>query len=151
MAGCVGSQSIWERTIGCILLGGAGGISAGSTVHGTGEVARVPVGEALLGRVVDALGVPLDGGEPITTGGSLPVEQPAPAIVDRALVTRPLATGLLVVDAMIPLGRGQRELIIGDRGTGKTAIAVDAIINQRSSDVICVYAAVGQKARRSRR
>jgi F-type H+/Na+-transporting ATPase subunit alpha len=135
-----------EKTIGCVLLGDSGAITAGSSVHGTGEVARVPVGEALLGRVVDALGVPLDGGDPLAAEALLPVEQPAPAIVDRALVTRPLATGLLVVDAMIPLGRGQRELIIGDRGTGKTAIAVDAIINQRTSDVICVYAAIGQKA-----
>jgi F-type H+/Na+-transporting ATPase subunit alpha len=135
-----------ETAIGVVLLGGTGAIAAGSIVRGTGEVARVPVGEALLGRVVDALGAPLDGGEPIAAEGLAPVEQPAPAIVDRALVTRPLATGLLVVDAMIPLGRGQRELIIGDRGTGKTAIAVDAIINQRSSGVICVYAAIGQKA-----
>jgi F-type H+/Na+-transporting ATPase subunit alpha len=135
-----------EAAIGVVLLGGTGAISAGSIVRGTGEVACVPVGEALLGRVVDALGMPLDSGEPIIAEGLAPVEQPAPAIVDRALVTRPLATGLLVVDAMIPLGRGQRELIIGDRGTGKTAIAVDAIINQRSSAVICVYAAIGQKA-----
>jgi F-type H+-transporting ATPase subunit alpha len=135
-----------EEAIGVVLLGDTGAIAAGSIVRGTGEVARVPVGEALLGRVVDALGMPLDSGEPIAAEGLAPVEQPAPAIVDRALVTRPLATGLLVVDAMIPLGRGQRELIIGDRGTGKTAIAVDAIINQRASEVICVYAAIGQKA-----
>ncbi|HUZ74191.1 MAG TPA: F0F1 ATP synthase subunit alpha [Stellaceae bacterium] len=135
-----------EEAIGCVLLGDSGGIAAGSIVRGTGEVARVPVGEALLGRVVDGLGLPLDGGAPIEAKDLVPVEQPAPAIVDRALVTRPIATGLLVVDATIPLGRGQRELIIGDRGTGKTAIAVDTIINQRSSDVICVYAAVGQKA-----
>ena len=135
-----------EAAIGVVLLGDTGAIAAGSIVRGTGEVARVPVGEGLLGRVVDALGLPLDGGEPVAAERLAPVEQPAPAIVDRALVTRPLATGLLVVDAMIPLGRGQRELIIGDRGTGKTAIAVDAIINQRSSDVICVYAAIGQKA-----
>ena len=135
-----------DDTIGCVLLGADPRISAGSTVHGTGEVARVPVGAALLGRVVDALGNPLDGGDAIAAEAFAPVEQPAPAIVDRALVTRPLATGLLVVDAMIPLGRGQRQLIIGDRGTGKTAIAVDTIINQRSSDVICVYAAIGQKA-----
>jgi F-type H+/Na+-transporting ATPase subunit alpha len=135
-----------EGSIGCVLLGSAGGVPAGSIVRGTGEVARVPVGEALLGRVVDALGVPLDGGKPLGTPFTAPVEAPAPAIVDRSLVVRPLATGLLVVDAMIPLGRGQRELVIGDRGTGKTAIAVDAMINQRSSDVICIYAAVGQKA-----
>jgi F-type H+-transporting ATPase subunit alpha len=135
-----------EEAIGCVLMGDTSGIPAGSVVRGTGEVARVPVGDALLGRVVDPLGVPLDGGAPVDTESFLPVEQAAPAIVARALVTRPLATGLLVVDAMIPLGRGQRELIIGDRGTGKTAIAVDTIINQRSSDVICVYAAIGQKA-----
>ena len=135
-----------EDTIGCMLLGGSSAIPAGSIVHGTGEVARVPVGTALLGRVIDALGKPLDGGEPLVAEALAPVEQPAPAIIDRALVTRPLATGLLVIDAMIPLGRGQRELIIGDRETGKTAIAVDTIINQRASDVICVYAAVGQKA-----
>ncbi|MGD0332023.1 MAG: F0F1 ATP synthase subunit alpha [Xanthobacteraceae bacterium] len=135
-----------EETIGCVLLGETSGISAGSIVRGSGEVAHVPVGDALLGRVVDALGIPLDGNGPLETAQFSPVEQPAPAIVQRALVTRPLATGLLVIDAMIPLGRGQRELIIGDRETGKTAIAVDAIINQKSSDVICVYAAVGQKA-----
>jgi F-type H+-transporting ATPase subunit alpha len=135
-----------EEAIGVVLLGDTAGIAAGSLVHGTGEVARVPVGDALLGRVVDALGAPLDGGAPVAAQALAAVEQPAPAIVDRALVTRPLATGLLVVDAMIPLGRGQRELIIGDRGTGKTAIAVDAMINQRSTGVICVYAAIGQKA-----
>jgi F-type H+/Na+-transporting ATPase subunit alpha len=134
-----------EETIGCLLLGESNSVAAGSSVRGTGTVARVPVGEALLGRVVDALGRPLDGQGPFETTQLSPVEQPAPMIIDRALVTRPLATGLLVIDAMIPLGRGQRELIIGDRETGKTAIAVDAIINQRSSDVICVYAAVGQK------
>jgi F-type H+/Na+-transporting ATPase subunit alpha len=132
--------------IGCILFGEAGDIAAGSVVRGSGEVARVPVGEALLGRVVDALGVPLDGGAAIAARAFAPVEQPAPAIVDRALVDRPLATGLVAIDAMIPLGRGQRELIIGDRGTGKTAIAVDTIINQAKSDVISVYAAIGQKA-----
>ena len=135
-----------EAEIGCVLLGETSGIQSGSAVRGTGEVARVPAGDALLGRVVDPLGMPLDGGEPLEMPLYLPVERPAPAIVDRSLVTRPLATGLLVIDAMIPLGRGQRELIIGDRGTGKTAIAVDTIINQRSSDVICVYAAVGQKS-----
>jgi len=134
-----------EDAIGCVLLAGSSIVAAGTVVHGTGQVARVPVGEALLGRVVDALGATLDGGSPVAAERFAPVEQPAPAIVDRALVARPLATGLLVIDATIPLGRGQRELIIGDRGTGKTAIAVDAMINQRSSDVICIYAAVGQK------
>ena len=135
-----------EQAIGCVLLGDATRVAAGSLVRGTGEVARVPVGDALLGRTVDALGQPLDGGEAVAAATFAPVEQPAPAIVERDLVTRPLATGLLVVDAMIPLGRGQRELIIGDRATGKTAVAVDTMINQRHSDVICVYAAVGQKA-----
>lgn len=135
-----------EEVIGCVLLGDAGGIAAGSRVRGTGEVARVPVGDGLLGRVVDALGTPLDGGAPVAAEAFAAIEQPAPAIVDRALVTRPLATGILAIDAVIPLGRGQRELIIGDRGTGKTAIAVDAMINQRSTDAICVYAAIGQKA-----
>ena len=135
-----------EETIGCVLLGDTGPIAAGSRVRGTGRVASVPVGDALLGRVVDALGEPLDGGKSLEGVQFMPVEQMAPAIIDRALVTQPLATGLLVIDAMIPLGRGQRELIIGDRATGKTAIAVDAMINQRSSDVLCVYAAVGQKA-----
>ena len=135
-----------EETIGCLLLGETAGIPAGSTVRGTGDVARVPVGEALLGRVVDPLGVPLDGKGTLASTQLSAVERPAPMIIDRALVTRPLATGLLVIDAMIPLGRGQRELIIGDRETGKTAIAVDTIINQKSSEVICVYAAVGQKA-----
>jgi len=134
------------ETIGCMLLGDDTGIAAGSVVRGTGEVAEVPVGDALLGRVVDALGRPLDGLAPPQTTATEPIERPAPGIIDRELVTVPLATGLLVVDAMIPLGRGQRELIIGDRRTGKTAIAVDTIINQRDTDVICIYAAIGQKA-----
>ena len=133
-------------SIGCVLLGDSTSIAAGSLVHGSGEVARVPVGDALLGRVVDALGTPLDGGPAIQAESYLPVERAAPAIVDRALVDRPLSTGILVIDATVPIGRGQRELIIGDRATGKTAIAVDTILNQRSSDVICIYAAVGQKA-----
>ncbi len=135
-----------EEEIGCILLGEADGIAAGTAVRGTGEVARTPVGHGLLGRVVDAVGTPLDGGPAPAAEASLPVERPAPAIVDRALVQRPLATGLLVIDAMIPLGRGQRELIVGDRGTGKTAVAVDTIINQRDTEVICIYAAIGQKS-----
>ncbi len=121
-------------------------IGAGSRVFGTGEIIRVPVGEALLGRTVDPLGRPLDGGDAIAAERRDPIQRPAPGIVDRDLVSEPLATGILVVDAMIPLGRGQRELIVGDRKTGKTAIALDAIINQRDSDVICIYAAIGQKA-----
>ena len=135
-----------EGSIGCVLLGEAAGVAAGSLVRGTGDVMRVPVGNALLGRVVDALGRPLDGREAVAAQSLAPIERPAPAIVDRALVDRPLATGLLAIDATLPLGRGQRELIIGDRATGKTAIAVDTIIRQRASDVICVYAAIGQRA-----
>ena len=137
---------IAEGSIGCVLLGEAVEAGAGSLVKGTGDVMRVPVGQALLGRVVDALGRPLDGAPPIAAQAFAPIERPAPAIVDRALVDEPLATGLLVIDSTLPLGRGQRELIIGDRATGKTAIAVDTIIRQRTSDVICVYAAIGQKA-----
>jgi F-type H+-transporting ATPase subunit alpha len=138
--------SLEREAIGCVLLGPDKGIMAGDRVHGTGEVVRVPVGEALLGRVVDSVGAPLDGKGPVAAARFEPVEKPAPAIVDRDQVRVPLMTGLTVVDAMIPLGRGQRELIIGDRKTGKTAIAVDAIISQKHSDVVCVYAAVGQKA-----
>lgn len=135
-----------EGSIGCVLLSEAARVTAGSLVKGTGDVMRVPVGNGLLGRVVDALGRPIDGGEPIAGRALAAVERPAPPIVDRELVDRPLATGLLVIDAALPLGRGQRELIIGDRATGKTAVAVDTIIRQRATDVICVYAAIGQKA-----
>jgi F-type H+-transporting ATPase subunit alpha len=132
--------------IGAVLLDRAEATAAGGQVKGTGEVVRVPVGESLLGRVVDPLGRPLDGGPPVSFERREPVERPAPAILDRDLVTEPLHTGVLVVDAMVPIGRGQRELIIGDRSTGKTSIALDAILSQKHSDVICVYAAVGQKA-----
>jgi F-type H+-transporting ATPase subunit alpha len=132
--------------VGCVLLGPGAGIAAGSEVSPTGDVVRTPVGEALLGRVVDALGTPLDDGAEIRADRLDPVERPAPPIVDRDPVSRPLQTGLLVVDTMVPIGRGQRELIIGDRKTGKSAIAVDTILNQKNSDVVCVYAAIGQKA-----
>ncbi|MEJ2120576.1 MAG: F0F1 ATP synthase subunit alpha [Alphaproteobacteria bacterium] len=135
-----------EERVGCVLLGSGETITAGSRVQGTGEIIRVPVGEALLGRIVDPLGRPLDEGPPIDASRRDPIDRPAPSIVDRDLVVQPLMTGLTVVDSMIPLGRGQRQLIVGDRKTGKTAIAVDTVINQRSSDVICVYAAIGQKA-----
>lgn len=134
-----------ETHVSCVLLGAGEGIVAGSRVEGTGEVIRVPVGEALLGRVVDPVGSPLDDGPPIETDRRDPIQRPAPGIVERDLVTEPMMTGLTVIDAMIPLGRGQRELIIGDRKTGKTAIALDTMINQRDSGVICIYAAVGQK------
>ncbi|WP_319637470.1 F0F1 ATP synthase subunit alpha [Pacificispira spongiicola] len=135
-----------DGSVGCVLLGGSEAISAGHKVWGTGEIIRVPVGEGLLGRMVDPTGQPLDGGAAIEAARYDPIERPAPGVVDRELVTQPLMTGLTVVDAMIPLGRGQRELIIGDRKTGKTAIAVDTVINQRDTGVICVYACIGQKA-----
>ena len=133
-------------TLGCVLLDETEGIKAGDRVDGTGEVVRVPVGPALLGRTVDPLGRPLDGGAKIDAEGHEPVERPAPAIIDRDFVSEPVQTGLLVLDSMFALGRGQRELIIGDRAIGKTAIAVDCIINQRTSDIICVYVAIGQKS-----
>ena len=140
------AMTIGERSLGCVLLAADDRLSAGSKVFNTGKIARVPVGEGLLGRVVSPLGDPLDEGAPIVAERFDPVEKPAPGIVDRDLVTEPMLTGLTVIDAMIPLGRGQRQLIIGDRKTGKTAIAVDAIINQRHSDVICIYTSIGQKA-----
>lgn len=133
--------------IGCILLGDAPTMSAPVTAcTAPGAIVRVPVGDGLLGRVVDPLGRPLDDGPAIESHDFKPIETAAPGIMDRDLVTEPLNTGVTVIDAMFPLGRGQRELIIGDRSTGKTAIAVDTIINQRSSDVISVYIAVGQKS-----
>ncbi len=140
------AQTLDRDSIGCVLLDPEQGIGAGSEVRGTGDVVRVPVGPALLGRVVDPLGRPLDDGPPIAAARHAPIEQPAPDIVDRALVTEPVQTGILVIDALFPLGRGQRELIIGDRAIGKTAIAVDTIINQKSSDLVCIYVAVGQKS-----
>ncbi|WP_400770957.1 F0F1 ATP synthase subunit alpha [Methylosinus sporium] len=131
--------------IGVVLLDSGESIEAGARVFGTGEVAHTPVGEGLLGRVVDPLGRPLDGGEPISAAAFHPVERDAPSIIARDLVTEPVESGILVVDSMFALGRGQRELIIGDRATGKTSIAIDAIINQRHSDLVCVYVAVGQR------
>jgi F-type H+-transporting ATPase subunit alpha len=135
-----------EDEVGCVLLGDDTKVFAGDIVRCTGEVARTPVGQALMGRVVDPLGSPLDDGPPITAERYDPVEREAPAILSRSPVVRPLATGLKIVDAMIPIGRGQRELIIGDRSTGKTTIAIDAIINQARSGVLCVYVAIGQRA-----
>lgn len=132
--------------VGCVMLDGADEVEAGDLVTGSGEVVRVPVGPALLGRVVDPLGRPLDGHPHIAAERLDPIEQPAPSIIDRDLVVHPVQTGLLVVDAMFALGRGQRELILGDRATGKTALAVDTIINQRHSDIVCVYVAVGQRS-----
>tara|TARA_R110002096_G_scaffold433579_2_gene652545 strand:- start:7666 stop:9225 length:1560 start_codon:yes stop_codon:yes gene_type:complete len=138
--------SIDNGLLGCILLGPVEGISAGSDVSGSGLVARTKVGESLLGRVTDPLGNVLDGGAQFTQVVSRNIDQAAPAVLDRELVTEPLLTGITVIDAMLPIGRGQRELIIGDRGTGKTAIAVDTMISQKETDVICIYAAVGQKS-----
>jgi F-type H+-transporting ATPase subunit alpha len=134
------------ETLDAVVLDEAAGIAAGDRVAATGEVMRVPVGEALLGRVVDPLGRALDAGGAITTAEAWPIERPAPAIIERDLVSEPVETGVLVVDALFALGRGQRELIIGDRATGKTALALDAIIAQKHSDMICVYVAVGQRA-----
>ena len=129
-----------------MILGGYLDIKEGDRVKRTGRVLAVPVGPALLGRVVNPLGQPLDGKGPIKSSGFRPVESNAPGIAERANVKQPLQTGVKAIDSMIPIGRGQRELIIGDRGTGKTAIAVDAIINQKKEGVICVYVAIGQKA-----
>ncbi|MBM4116457.1 F0F1 ATP synthase subunit alpha [bacterium] len=135
-----------EDNIGVVLLGEYFDIKEGDAVKRTSRVISVPVGEALLGRVVTPLGVPIDGKGPIAAAKYRPLESPAPGIVDRQPVKEPLLTGLKSVDSMIPIGRGQRELIIGDRGTGKTAVALDTIINQKHSGVICVYVAIGQKA-----
>ena len=132
--------------LGCVLLDETSGIEAGDRVVGTGEVVRVPVGPNLLGRVVDPLGRPLDDAGIIEAASHEPIERPAPPIIDRDFVSEPVQTGLLVLDSMFALGRGQRELIVGDRAIGKTAIAIDCVINQRDSDIICIYVAVGQKS-----
>lgn len=132
--------------IGVVLLGEYWHLHAGDKVERTGRVMDVAVGNGLLGRVIDPLGRPLDGSGPVASNKRLPVERPAPPIMDRAPVTEPLQTGIKVIDALIPVGRGQRELILGDRQTGKTAIAIDAILNQRGQNVLCVYCAIGQRA-----
>lgn len=135
-----------EDSVGGVLLGGETQIKEGDTVRRTGRIMEVPVGEALVGRVVNPLGQPIDGKGPINTSEFRPVEHRAPGIADRQSVNQPLQTGIKAIDAMVPIGRGQRELIIGDRGTGKTAIAIDTIINQKGQGVICIYVAIGQKA-----
>jgi F-type H+/Na+-transporting ATPase subunit alpha len=145
------AQVLEHDRIGCVLLDDIDGVEAGDSVRCTGDVVRVPVGPALLGRVVDPLGRPLDGMGPVITDTLLPVEWPAPAIIDRDLVVQPVQTGLLVVDTLFAIGRGQRELIIGDRAIGKSTIGIDTIINQKTSDIICVYIAVGQKSSNVRR
>src|SRR6202161_2011075 len=150
--GQFGFAQVLERDrVGCVLLDDVDGVEAGDMVRGTGDVVRVPVGPALLGRVVDPLGRPLDGKGPIATEPNERIERPAPAIIDRDLVSQPVQTGLVVVDTLFALGRGQRELIIGDRAIGKTTIGIDTIINQKTSDIICIYIAVGQKSSSVRR
>ncbi len=135
-----------RESVGCILFGDESAVSEGSAVRRTKRRAGMPVGERFLGRVVGALGDPVDGLGEIMAEGYRPVEAPAPGIIDRQPVNKPLETGILAIDSMFPIGRGQRELIIGDRGTGKTAIALDAILNQKDKNVVCIYVAIGQKA-----
>ena len=145
--GAIGiALNLEEEIVGTVILGSAAGIQEGSEVRTTGRIAEAPVGDSMLGRVVDALGVPVDGKGPIQTTRSRPLERVAPNVVSRQAVNKPVQTGIKAVDAMIPVGRGQRELIIGDRSTGKTAIAIDTIINQKGGDLICIYVAIGQKA-----
>lgn len=132
--------------VGAVLMGGGRNIQEGSTVTATGRIAEIGVGDALIGRVVDALGRPIDGKGDIQSSDSRLIESPAPGIIERKSVYEPLQTGITAIDSMIPIGRGQRELIIGDRQTGKTAIAIDTILNQKEEDVVCVYVAIGQKA-----
>ena len=139
-------QDIRANSIGCILFGKDTGIKEGTKVARTQKQAGVPVGDAFIGRIVNALGAPIDGKGEIKADGYRPVENPAPGIIDRKSVTVPLETGILSIDSMFPIGRGQRELIIGDRQTGKTSVALDTILNQKGKDVICIYVAIGQKA-----
>ena len=140
------AQNLEEDNIGVVLLGSDMLVKEGDIVKATGRVVEVPVGEEMIGRVVNSLGQPIDGKGPINTTKFRPVEFPAPGVIDRRSVYQPLQTGIKAIDSMIPIGRGQRELIIGDRQTGKTAIAVDTIINQKGQNVICIYVAIGQKA-----
>ena len=144
--GVMGTAFNLEKdSVGVIIMGDYGGIIEGMTVRGTGRIASVPVGDAMIGRVVNALGEPIDGKGPIATTGFRPIERIAPGVVQRQDVDTPVQTGIKSIDAMIPVGRGQRELIIGDRQTGKTAIAIDTIINQKGKDLVCIYVAIGQK------
>ncbi len=139
------AMNLDEDQVGAVLLGEYGHISEGNGVKRTGKIMSVPVGEAMVGRVVDALGNPIDGKGPILTDKTNPIERIAPGVIDRKSVKEPLQTGIKAIDGMIPIGRGQRELIIGDRQTGKTAIALDTIINQKGQNIICIYVAIGQK------
>ena len=139
-------QDLRPDMCGIIVFGDCHDITAGSVIHRTGKTAGIPVGPNFIGRVLDALGQPIDGDGEIEAAAYRPIECPAPGIIDRQPVNKPMETGLLVVDSMFPIGRGQRELIIGDRQTGKTAIAVDTILNQKGKNVVCIYVAIGQKA-----
>ena len=139
------AQNLEEETVSVAILSDRDNIHEGSAVYRSGEALSVPVGEGLLGRVVNALGEPIDGKGPVASNGTRPIESPAPGIIERKSVSVPLQTGIVAIDSMIPIGRGQRELIIGDRQTGKTTIAVDTILNQRDTGVICIYVAIGQK------
>ena len=132
-------------SVGAVVMGAYGHLSEGDTAKCTGRILEVPIGEAMLGRVVDALGNPIDGKGPINSKLTAPIEKIAPGVIERKSVDQPVQTGLKSIDAMVPLGRGQRELIIGDRQTGKTAVAIDAIINQKGTGIKCIYVAIGQK------
>ena len=133
-------------SVGSVVLGDYKHISEGDTVKTTGRILEVPIGEELLGRVVDSLGQPIDGKGPVNAKATAPIEKVAPGVIERKSVDQPVQTGLKSIDAMVPIGRGQRELIIGDRQTGKTAVAIDAIINQKGTGIKCIYVAIGQKA-----
>ncbi|MFK7888687.1 MAG: F0F1 ATP synthase subunit alpha, partial [Gammaproteobacteria bacterium] len=135
-----------QDSVGAVVLGDYKHISEGDTVKTTGRILEVPVGRELVGRVVDALGRPIDGKGPINASETAPIEKIAPGVISRESVSQPVQTGLKSIDAMVPIGRGQRELIIGDRQTGKTAVAIDAIINQKDKGITCIYVAIGQKA-----
>src|SRR5512140_2495693 len=144
--GVMGTAFNLEKdSVGVIVMGDYAGITEGMSVRGTGRISSVPVGDGLIGRVVNALGEPIDGKGPIAATGTRPIERIAPGVVERQDVDSPVQTGIKAIDAMIPIGRGQRELIIGDRQTGKTAVAIDTIINQKGKDLICIYVAIGQK------
>ena len=140
------AQNLRLDSVGCVLFGDTSLVRAGTTARRSGRTAGLPVGEGFLGRVVDALGSPVDGKGPIHSVGYRPIESPAPGIIDRKSVSRPMETGIISIDSMFPIGRGQRELIIGDRQTGKTTIALDTILNQKGKDAVCIYVAIGQKA-----
>ena len=140
------AQNLEENSVSIVLLGDDEGIKEGSTIKRTGKVVSVPVGEGMIGRVVNALGQPIDGKGPIEAADYRAIESPAPGIIDRQPVNAPMETGLLAIDSMFPIGRGQRELIIGDRQTGKTAIALDTVLNQKGKGVVCIYVAIGQKS-----